>query len=217
MCFQWSNQAIQLRYLPRLAVNHTSDVEQGQIYLPLLIGCCFLGIDLVVLFKTSANLASAYGVAVTMTMLCGTILISVLAYWILALASLERWLCSPFHFTHHRFGFCGVNLIENPQRVVGCQSSFGAVVFTIADQLGKMVERLYSRLEKDALPMDLFIKSVSLSRWKPFLCQVIDFLQTGTPNIMPHAMLHNIKHNKVLHERNIMIAVISRDIRIYCR
>lgn len=79
--FSMVNQAIQLRYLPRLSVKHTSEVEQGQIYLPFINWVLFVSVViLILLFENSANLASAYGVAVTMTMLCGTILISILAY-----------------------------------------------------------------------------------------------------------------------------------------
>jgi len=75
--FSMANQAIQLRYLPRLSVRHTSDVEQGQIYLPFINWVLFVSVlILILLFQSSEKLASAYGVAVTMTMLCGTILIT---------------------------------------------------------------------------------------------------------------------------------------------
>ena len=79
--FSMANQAIQLRYLPRLTVHHTSDVEQGQIYIPFINWILYVSILLLILiFQNSANLANAYGVAVTMTMLCDTILIAFLAY-----------------------------------------------------------------------------------------------------------------------------------------
>ena len=79
--FSMVNQAIQLRYLPRLTVQHTSHVERGQIYVPVINWVLFISVViLILLFENSANLASAYGVAVTMTMLCGTVLISILAY-----------------------------------------------------------------------------------------------------------------------------------------
>ncbi len=66
-------------------------------------------------------------------------------------------------------------------------------------------------MEQDALPIDLFIKSVSMGSETKFVPGDAIFL-TGTPNIVPHAMLHNIKHNKVLHERNILVTVVTRDI-----
>ena len=84
--FSMTNQAIQLRYLPRLTVHHTSDVEQGQIYLPFINWVLFISVViLILLFENSANLASAYGVAVTMTMLF------VPRLWFLALASVESF------------------------------------------------------------------------------------------------------------------------------
>lgn len=78
--FSMANQAIQLRYLPRLAVHHTSDIEQGQIYLPFINWILYVSVlILILLFHNSANLAGAYGIAVTMTMLCSTILVSAYA------------------------------------------------------------------------------------------------------------------------------------------
>jgi KUP system potassium uptake protein len=94
--FSMANQAIQLRYLPRLTVHHTSDVEQGQIYYPLLIGYYWLDYFLILIFQTSANLANAYG-AVTMTMLCDTILIS---FWhmVFGVGQSGKWHYSRSHF-----------------------------------------------------------------------------------------------------------------------
>ena len=208
--FSIVNQAIQLRYLPRLAVNHTSDVEQGQIYLPCINWVLFFSVlILIVLFKTSANLASAYGVAVTMTMLCGTILISVLAY------GFWRW--PVWKVALFAIPFLLIDLVFVASTSLKIAAGgwvpilIGAVVFTIMMTWKDGRAIVFKRLEKDALPMDLFIKSVSLSDETIFVLGDAIFL-TGTPNIVPHAMLHNIKHNKVLHERNIMITVITRDV-----
>ena len=208
--FSMVNQAIQLRYLPRLAVNHTSDVEQGQIYLPFINWVLFFSVlILIVLFKTSANLASAYGVAVTMTMLCGTILISVLAY------GFWRW--PVWKVALFAIPFLLIDLVFVASTSLKIAAGgwvpilIGAVVFTIMMTWKDGRAIVFKRLEKDALPMDLFIKSVSLSDETIFVPGDAIFL-TGTPNIVPHAMLHNIKHNKVLHERNIMITVITRDV-----
>lgn len=72
-------------------------------------------------------------------------------------------------------------------------------------------EIVFSRLEKDALPLDLFIKSIGMGDETKYVPGEAIFL-TSTPNIVPHAMLHNIKHNKVLHERNVLVTVITQDI-----
>ncbi|ATZ65448.1 potassium transporter Kup [Acinetobacter bereziniae] len=208
--FSMANQAIQLRYLPRLTVHHTSDVEQGQIYLPFINWILFVSILLlIVIFQNSANLANAYGVAVTMTMLCDTILIAFLAYgfwrwpkWKVALFAV------PFLVIDSAFiGSTSLKIISGGWVPI----LIGAIVFTILMTWKTGREIVFNRLEKDALPLDLFIKSVSLSDETQFVPGQAVFL-TGNPNIVPHAMLHNIKHNKVLHERNIMVTVITRDV-----
>lgn len=208
--FSMVNQAIQLRYLPRLTVHHTSDVEQGQIYLPFINWVLFISVlILILLFENSANLASAYGVAVTMTMLCGTILISVLAY------GLWRWpLWKVLLFA---VPFLLIDLVFVASTSLKIASGgwvpilIGAIVYTILMTWKDGREIVYSKLEKDALPLSLFIKSVSLSNETIYVPGQAIFL-TGNTNIVPHAMLHNIKHNKVLHERNIMVTVITRDV-----
>ena len=208
--FSMVNQAIQLRYLPRLTVRHTSDVERGQIYLPFINWALFISVlILILLFENSANLASAYGVAVTMTMLCGTILISILAY------GFWRW--PMWKVALFAVPFLTLDLIfvaSTSLKIVAggwVPILIGAVMFTILMTWKDGRALVIKRLEKDALPIDLFIQSVSMGNETKFVPGDAIFL-TGTPNIVPHAMLHNIKHNKVLHERNIMVTVITRDI-----
>ena len=208
--FSMVNQAIQLRYLPRLTVRHTSDVERGQIYLPFINWALFISVlILILLFENSANLASAYGVAVTMTMLCGTILISVLAY------GFWRW--PMWKVALFAVPFLTLDLIfvaSTSLKIVAggwVPILIGAIMYTILMTWKDGRALVFNRLEKDALPIDLFIHSVSLGNETKFVPGDAIFL-TGTPNIVPHAMLHNIKHNKVLHERNIMVTVITRDI-----
>jgi len=208
--FSMANQAIQLRYLPRLSVRHTSDVEQGQIYLPFINWVLFVSVlILILLFQSSEKLASAYGVAVTMTMLCGTILISVLSY--------GYWRWPLWKVASFAIPFLIIDFIFVASTSLKIASGgwvpilIGAVAFTILMTWKDGRALVLKRLGKDALPIDLFIKSVSLSSETIFVPGDAVFL-TGTPNIVPHAMLHNIKHNKVLHERNIMVTVITRDV-----
>src|SRR5690606_41523221 len=87
----------------------------------------------------------------------------------------------------------------------------GAVLFTILMTWKDGRALVLNRLEQDALPIELFIKSISMGDATKFVPGEAIFL-TGIPSIVPHAMLHNIKHNKVLHERNILVTVITRDI-----
>ncbi len=208
--FSMANQAIQLRYLPRLTVHHTSDVEQGQIYVPFINWVLFLSVlVLIILFKSSEHLASAYGVAVTMTMLCGTILISVLAY------GFWRWPIWKVALFAVPFLLIDLIFVASTSLKIAAGGwvpiLIGAVMFTVLMTWKDGRAIVLKRMERDALPIDLFIKSVSLSDETIFVPGDAIFL-TGTPNIVPHAMLHNIKHNKVLHERNIMITVLTRDV-----
>lgn len=208
--FSMVNQAIQLRYLPRLTVQHTSDVEQGQIYVPSINWILYISVViLILLFENSANLASAYGVAVTMTMLCGTILIGILAY------GFWRWpLWKVALFTIPLLLIDLIFVASTSLKIVGggwVPILIGAVVYTILMTWKDGRQIVFNRLEIDTLPLDVFIKSVSLGTDTPIVPGDAIFL-TGTPNIVPHAMLHNIKHNKVLHERNILVTVVTRDI-----
>lgn len=208
--FSMANQAIQLRYLPRLTVQHTSDVEQGQIYLPFINWVLYISILLLILiFQNSANLASAYGVAVTMTMLCDTILIAVLAY------SYWRW--PKWKVALFAIPFLLIDLVFIASTSLKILSGgwvpilIGVIAFCILMTWKDGREIVFSKLSKDSLSLELFIKSVSLSPETIFVPGDAIFL-TGNPNIVPHAMLHNIKHNKVLHERNILVTVITRDV-----
>ena len=208
--FSMVNQAIQLRYLPRLTVKHTSEVERGQIYLPFINWALFISVlILILLFENSENLASAYGVAVTMTMLCGTILISVLAY------GFWRW--PVWKVALFAIPFLLIDLIfvaSTSLKIVAggwVPILIGAVLFTILMTWKDGRALVINRLSKDALPLDLFIKSISMGEDTKFVPGDAIFL-TGTPDIVPHAMLHNIKHNKVLHERNILVTVNTRDV-----
>ncbi|SPL71078.1 potassium transporter Kup [Acinetobacter stercoris] len=208
--FSMANQAIQLRYLPRLTVHHTSDVEQGQIYLPFINWILYVSILLLILiFQTSANLGNAYGVAVTMTMLCDTILISFLAF---GLWRWSKWKVALFAVPFLIIDF--IFIASTSLKIVSggwVPILIGVIAFTILMTWKTGREIVFNRLEKDALPLDLFIKSVSLSNETIFVPGEAIFL-TGTPSMVPHAMLHNIKHNKVLHERNILVTVITRDV-----
>lgn len=208
--FSMVNQAIQLRYLPRLSVKHTSAEERGQIYLPFINWMLFISVViLILLFENSARLASAYGVAVTMTMLCGTILISILAY------GFWRW--PIWKVLLFAAPFLALDLIFVASTSLKIYSGgwvpimLGAVLFTILMTWKDGRELLLKRMQQNTLPIELFIKSVSTGGGTQFVPGDAIFL-TGTPDVVPHAMLHNIKHNKVLHQRNIMVTVITRDI-----
>ncbi|MGK5734396.1 Low affinity potassium transport system protein kup [Acinetobacter junii] len=206
--FSMAKQAIQLGYLPRLNVLHTSASEVGQIYIPLLNWILYISIlFLVLLFKTSSNLAGAYGLAVTITMFCDTLLVAFLAYsywkwktWKLVLFAL------PFIFID--LVLLGSNLLKF--FIGGWVPVLIAVfVFTLMMTWKKGRVQLQEKLQSDTLQLETFIKYLGTDMNKVSGTAV--FL-TGSPSVVPHALLHNLKHNKILHDKNMLVTVQVSDI-----
>ncbi|MGV2456364.1 potassium transporter Kup [Acinetobacter seifertii] len=206
--FSLARQAIQLGYLPRLSIKHTSESEEGQIYVPFLNWLLLIAIIILILiFKTSSNLASAYGLAVTLTMLCDTILVAIFIY------SAWKWswpkvvlLIIPFFILE------SVLVAATSLKVLSggwVPLLIGGIAVTILMTWKRGRELTFAKLEHDTLSLDLFVKSIGNSvHWVPGDA----VFMTGTPNVVPHAMLHNIKHNKVLHQRNILVTVVIEDV-----
>lgn len=206
--FSMAKQAIQLGYLPRLNVLHTSASEMGQIYIPLLNWILYISIlFLVLLFKTSSNLAGAYGLAVTITMFCDTLLVAFLAYsywkwktWKLVLFAV------PFIFID--LVLLGSNLLKF--FIGGWVPVLIAVfVFTLMMTWKKGRVQLQEKLQSDTLQLETFIKYLGTDMNKVSGTAV--FL-TGSPSVVPHALLHNLKHNKILHDKNMLVTVQVSDI-----
>jgi len=202
--FSLTLQAIQLGFCPRLRVQHTSAAEYGQIYIPqvnwgLMIAC----IALVLGFKSSDNLASAYGVAVSLTMLLTTVLF---AYLVLKIWKWKLWqailICGTFLAIESVF--FTANSFKIPHG-----GWFGllaaALVFVLMMTWKRGRRLLYKRLKPTLLPLDIFLKEVektSVPRVKG--CAV--FL-SATSGITPLALLHNLKHNKILHETVVLLTI----------
>lgn len=206
--FSMAKQAIQLGYLPRLNVLHTSASEVGQIYIPLLNWILYISIlFLVLLFKTSCNLAGAYGLAVTITMFCDTLLVAFLAYsywkwktWKLVLFAV------PFIFID--LVLLGSNLLKF--FIGGWVPVLIAVfVFTLMMTWKKGRVQLQEKLQSDTLQLETFIKYLGTDMNK--VSGIAVFL-TGSPSVVPHALLHNLKHNKILHDKNMLVTVQVSDI-----
>jgi len=183
--FSMARQAMQLGYLPRFAIDHTSESEIGQIYIPAL-NWMLLGmiISLVLMFQSSANLASAYGIAVTLTMFFA---IPLLIPDLLFIASTSLKIVDGGWFP----------------------LMMGAITFIIMTTWRRGRELLLNKLQSDTMPLDLFIKSLESSAY--MVSGTAVFL-TSSPKVVPHALLHNLKHNKILHERNILITINTRNI-----
>jgi KUP system potassium uptake protein len=206
--FSLTHQAIQLGYAPRQAVSHTSAQERGQIYVApvnwmLMVAACAL----VVGFGSSSNLAAAYGMAVTANMVITTALLCVVAR--------QRWGWGRAAFALGAvllpidLAFLGSNLLKLTHG--GWFSLVVAgIVFALMSTWKRGREVLRERLEETALPIDLFLPDLETSTL-PRVPGTAVFL-TGDPTGTPHALLHNIKHNKVVHEQTVCLTLLTEDV-----
>ena len=204
--FSLSRQAIQLGLLPRLDVRHTSDEHAGQIFMPqinlmLLIGVIFL----VVLFGSSSRLATAYGIAVTGTMVVTACLAFIVAW--------KRWrwpvwaaaaLMAPFLVIDLIFlGANLVKIIEGGYVPVGIAACFMISMWTWTR--GSAI--LLAKTRRDDIPITDLISM--LSKKPPQKVPGTAVFLTGAPETAPPALMHSLKHYKVLHEKNVILTVVN--------
>ncbi len=207
--FSLTRQAIQMGYCPRLEILHTSDREIGQIYVPFINWTLFVAVTLLVLgFRNSDNLAAAYGIAVTMAMMIDSVLIFVVMsrvwQWRLPVAVA---IAAPLLAID--LAFLASNSLKIPDGG-WFPLLIGGIVFTLLTTWKRGRAILMDRLAEDSMPLDVFIESISESP-PPRVPGTAVFL-TSTQNRVPHALLHNLKHNKVLHDRVVFMTVHTRDI-----
>ena len=207
--FSVTRQVIQLGYLPRFEVRHTSVKEMGQIYMPLVNWGLFVAIALaVLLFRSSGNLAAAYGIAVTLDMLITTML----TYFVIR----YRWkyplalcLLATGFFLLVDLAFFSSNLLKLfdggwfPLLI-------GGSVFTLMMTWRKGRELLHRKLQADALDLRQFLESTW--RHPPTRVPGTAVFLSGELGTVPHALLHNLKHNKVLHQRNLFVTVHNHEV-----
>ena len=206
--FSMTRQAIQLGYIPRMQIQHTSSQEQGQIYIPLMNWALMLGVIFLILtFQSSANLAEAYGVAVTGTMLITSCLVSAV---ILLLWKWPRWIMVPL-----LIGFLLVDVLyfsANAPKIFS-GGSFpviaGIVIFILLTTWKRGRQLVVERLDDGALPLPIFISSIRAQ--PPFRAKGTAVFLTARTDVVPHAMLHNLLHNQVLHEQVVLLTVRYED------
>jgi KUP system potassium uptake protein len=203
-----TKQAIQLGFLPRTMVVQTSARERGQIYLPAvnwLLLTAVLGA--VVGFGSSSNLASAYGVAVTATMLVDTILTFFVIHY---LWRYPLWLCL---FATGFFIVVDLAFFSSALLKVADGGWFtiaiGAIVFLLMTTWRQGRQIMFQRLRKVSVPLDPFLKSLFIE--PPQRVPGTAIFLTATPEATPHALLHNLSHNKVLHERVVFLTAELTD------
>ena len=207
--FSVTKQAVQLGYLPRLRVLHTSVKETGQIYLPFvnwgLYGCIFLA---VVLFKSSSNLAAAYGIAVTIDMLITTTMtFFVIRYgwkypWWLCVAATGFFFLVDFTY----FAANVVKVIDGGWFPV----VIGAVMFLLLMTWKQGRALMTERLREDAIDLKSFLQAVFVS--PPARVEGTAVFLVAEQGNTPNALLHNLMHNKVLHATNLFVTVRHHEV-----
>ncbi|WP_137823834.1 potassium transporter Kup [Pseudomonas sp. D(2018)] len=206
--FSLTHQAMQLGYIPRMFVQHTSQQEQGQIYIGAVNWALMVGVVLLVLgFESSGALASAYGVAVTGTMLITTLLVAVV---MLLLWKTPWWLAVPvllgFLFVDSLFFAANVPKIFQGGAFPVIA---GVALFTLMTTWKRGKQIVVERLDETALPLPLFISSIRSQ--PPHRVQGTAVFLTARTDAVPHALLHNLLHNQVLHEQVVLLTVVSED------
>ena len=206
--FSITHQAMQLGFIPRLSTRHTSEHEVGQIYIPFVNWALMTGvIVLVLVFENSSNLASAYGIAVTGAMLIDTCLMSVL---LIVLWRWKPWLAIPVIVTF--FVVDGAYFAANATKIPDggwFPLLIGGVAFTLLTTWNKGRRLMRDRMTEAALPLNVFAKSAHGSAAR--VPGTAIFMASSNVGV-PSALLHNIKHNKVLHERVVVLTVEVQDV-----
>jgi KUP system potassium uptake protein len=202
--FSVARQAMQLGYIPRMQIKHTSHDTIGQIYIPginWILMVCVLAV--VLMFQDSTRLAAAYGISVSATMLIDTLL--------LALVARALWpktggviiaLCVVFFIVDVGFVFAnGAKFFQGAWFPV----VLGILVFTLLRTWRRGRELLSAEIRKEGIQLDTFLPGLMLA--PPVRVPGTAVFLTAQTGMVPHALMHNLKHNKVLHERNVFLTV----------
>lgn len=207
--YSLTRQAIQLGYCPRLDVFHTSESEIGQIYMPWINWSLLVAvIALVIGFGSSTNLAGAYGVAVTGMMVIDTILAFVV---VTALWKWSKWIAVPLLLVFLAidltiFSATAVKLFHGGWFPI----MVGIILFTLFATWQKGRQQMMWKLAPGTIGLEPFIQSVT--QHPPVRVPGTAVFLTAAAEGVPHALLHNLNHNKVLHERIVLLTVDTRDI-----
>jgi KUP system potassium uptake protein len=207
--YSLTSQAIQLGYVPRMKVQHTSDLAIGQIYVPFVNWMLLVVILCIVVgFRSSDALAAAYGIAVTATMVITTILLGVVMFkvWRTNRALIVVAIGS---FLVIDLGFFGANLLKVAQGG-WLPLGIGGFLFLLLMTWYKGRQLLKTRTAEDGIPLDPFV--AGLLAHPPHRVSGTAIYLTGSDRVVPVSLLHNLKHNKVLHERTLFMTFVTRDI-----
>ena len=204
--YSLANQSVQMGFMPRIEVHQTSDKAQGQIYVPFTNWVLYIAvIYLVFTFQSSSNLAAAYGIAVTGTMTITTVLITfvMVLYWRWPLLLIIPLIAVLFTAD---ITFFAANAMKIPQ---GGWFPLGIAMlsFTVLTTWKRGRKLLFDEISRQAVPMQVILDDAENFTRVEGTAVFLTNVGEGAPS----ALLHNIKHNKVLHERNILLTVIVED------
>ncbi len=207
--FSLTRAAIQMGYCPRLKLLHTSEREIGQIYVPFINWTLLVAVSLLVLgFRSSDNLGGAYGIAVTLAMMIDSVLIFVV------MRRVWGWRRPVAVALALPLGAIDVAFLASNSLKIPDGGWFpllvGGAVFTLLTTWKRGRALLMERLSEDSMPLDVFIQSITAS--PPARVPGTAVFLTSTVDRVPHALLHNLKHNKVLHDQVVFLTVHTRDI-----
>ncbi|NML25428.1 potassium transporter Kup [Zoogloea sp. G-4-1-14] len=207
--FSLTKQAVQLGYSPRIHVVHTSEKEVGQIYVPNVNWMLLASVVALVLgFRSSSALASAYGIAVTLTMMIDTVLafFVVRTLWNWGLGASLAFLLLFFSVDFAFFSANTVKIFDGGWFPL----ALGLAIHTLLMTWKQGRAALAERMRIDTMPLDLFIQSMFHD--PPIRVPGTGVFMTTAPDGVPRALLHNLLHNKVLHARVVLVNVITDDV-----
>ena len=206
--FSLTQQAINMGFLPRMQIKHTSASAAGQIYIPTLNWALMIMVIILVLFfQSSSNLAAAYGIAVTGAMFIDTILLAVV---LITLWRWPLWKALPLIavFIIVDLAYLGANLLKVPQGG-WVPLAIGLFIFTLLTTWSRGRNLMRQSMTEGTIPMEVFAKSAHSSATR--VPGTAIFMASAASGV-PSALLHNIKHNKVLHERVVILTVAIQDV-----
>ena len=202
--FSMTQQAVQLGLFPRIDIRRTSETQAGQIYVPQVNTFLMVGVVvLLVMFRTSSNLAAAYGIAVTGAMFVDTLLFFVIVRWMWKRPVWQAALASG-GFAILDITFISSNLLKIPQGA-WLPLVLGAGLVTIMLTWTRGAQILTEKTRRDSVP--LVELSEILRARAPYRAPGTAIFLTSDPEMAPVALMHNLKHNKVLHEKNIILTL----------
>ena len=207
--FSIARQCMQMAFLPRMTVHHTSQTEEGQIYLPQVNAALLIGVLILVLtFRDSEALASAYGIAVTGTFLCTTILAMVVFRRDFGWSRLAAGGVFGALFVVDAV-FFAANALKIPDGG-WVPLLLGLCMMAVMTSWNRGRTLVLARWKQDSLPLASFLSRLPQSRTVRVPGMAV--FMTGNPDYVPAALLHNLKHNKVLHESVLFVTVQNLDV-----